>query len=174
MIKEIFIDDLDVFYRLIAEVECGEYFNFDNKNHIDWLNKKISISLNRGVRYFAYYCDEEKPAGYISLLIEDGLEGVPFIGYSCEILQIGIFQEYRRMGLGTELLNYADEFSISSNVNCLYVHTSASNYKVVAFYGKSGFVPLATIPDVFKPNNDGMVCMRKVFKNIVNLNSADS
>jgi hypothetical protein len=40
--------------------------------------------------------------------------------------------------------------------------TYAADYDVIAFYGKNGFIPVATIPDVFGPKAEGNAVLRKV------------
>jgi len=72
MIKEIFENDFDPFFNLMAEVECGNLFDFGNPNHINWPKKRISVHFYRKTRFFAYYLDDGTPVGFAGLLIEEG------------------------------------------------------------------------------------------------------
>ncbi|CAH1056056.1 hypothetical protein PAECIP111894_02209 [Paenibacillus pseudetheri] len=42
--------------------------------------------------------------------------------------------------------------------------TYAEVYDVIAFYGKNGFVPVGTIPDVFGPGAEGNTILRKILR----------
>jgi hypothetical protein len=42
--------------------------------------------------------------------------------------------------------------------------TYGEDYDVIAFYGKSGFIPVAMLPDTYGPHLEGNVFMRKLLK----------
>jgi len=152
----------DIFFKLIAEAECGKHFDINNSNHIAWMKNRINVHFLRGVKFFAYFMKDGTPVGFAALLIEEGLEGVSCSSQKSELLDIAIFPDFRGKGYGSELLNYTEEHSRQSMVYCMYISTYAKKYDVIAFYGKNGFVPVATLPDVHGPNDEGLVYMRKI------------
>ena len=79
-------------------------------------------------------------------------------------LDLGLHPEYRGKGYGTELLQHAEALAREVGVRSLYVSTYARERRVIAFYGKHGLVPVATLPDVHGPDDEGMVYMRKVLR----------
>lgn len=164
MIKEIFEDEFNPFYDLMAEVECGNHFNADNPDHIKWLKKRISIYYYRGTRFFAMFDETGIPLGVCGVLIEEGAEGVNCQAQKSELVAIGISKEHRRKGLGSVLLKYAEDFSKNAGVYCMFMSTYAAAYNVIAYYGKNGYTPVATLPDIHGPGNEGMVYMRKILK----------
>ena len=162
MIKEILENDFEPFYGLMGEIECGSLFEPDNPRHLEWLKKRVSIHYYRGTRFFALLNDENEPLGIVSVLIEEGAQGVKYQAQSSELTAIGIFPQHRRQGLGSVLLKHAEDFSREFGVYTMYMSTYAAAYDVIAFYGKNGYVPVATLPDVHGPGREGIVFMRKI------------
>ncbi len=165
MIREISQDELfKYFYRLAADIECGNHFDFSNPRHEEWLRRKIAVHFYRGAKFFALFLDEGTPVGYAALLIEDKLEDAAFSGQISELLEIGVLEEFRRKGYGKILLEHAEGLSKERGVYCMYIKTWAKDYEVIAFYGRCGFVPVATLPDVYGPGDEGDVYMRKIIR----------
>lgn len=163
MIKELSeVDMNDIFFDLLAEVECGNHFDFKSQKHHEWLKKRISVNFYRGMKFFGYFSKEDVPIGFAAILIDDGPEGVCCFGHSGELMDIAVFPKYRGDGIGSKLLVYVENYCRDKKVSCLYMTTYAKDYKVISFYGKNGFVPVATLPDVHGPNDEGKVFMRKI------------
>jgi GNAT superfamily N-acetyltransferase len=151
------------FYKLVAQVEAGEHFDFSNPRHDAWLKHRISQHLYAGVRFFAVFGKNSKPIGFAGVLISERLENVPF-GRSTELLLIGVLEAYRGRGYGKMLLEHAEKLSHESGAYCMYIATYARDSRNIAFYGHHGYVPVATLPDVNGPDDDGNVYMRKILK----------
>ncbi|WP_176706688.1 GNAT family N-acetyltransferase [Paenibacillus hemerocallicola] len=77
------------------------------------------------------------------------------MGARAELLQIGVSRGCKRSGSGTKLLRHAEEVVRSRWAYCLFIMTYAEDCDVIAFYGKNGFVPVATLPDVYGPGLEG-------------------
>ena len=152
------------FFTLMAEVECGDHFDPSNASHTKWVRKRIAIHYFRGTCFYAYYLDDKTPIGFVAVLIDKGLEDVQCFGQYTELLDIAIFPKYQGKGYGTKLLKHAETVSREADAYCMYISTTATNYDIIAFYGKNGFVPVATMPDVHGPNEEGNVWMRKILK----------
>lgn len=164
MIKEISENQFEPFFGLMAEVECGNHFDASNPNHINWLKKRISIHYYRGTRFFGMFGEDGTPVGFCGVLIEEGAEGVKCQAQKSELIAIGIFKEFRRMGAGSVLLKHAEDFSKEAGVYCMFMSTYAGAYDVIAYYGKNGYAPVAALPDIHGPGNEGIVFMRKILK----------
>ena len=163
MIREVSeAEFIEQFYVLMAEVECGSHFDFSNPQHEEWLHRRISRHYHRGVKFFGYYLDSGKPVGFAGLLAEEKLEGVACFGQTAELLDIGILPEFRGKGYGGELLKYIEEYCRDFGAYCMYTATYARSFDTIAFYGRHGFVPVATLPDVHGPDDEGNVYMRKI------------
>ncbi len=149
------------FLDLFSTVECGEFFNFHNLQHAAWLEERLHVHFARGARAYGSFLENGEPAGFAVLLIEKKLEGAEWSGQSAELLDIALYPQHRGLGCGSELLAFIERTAAAAGVYCLFACTTATDYRVIAFYGKNGFVPVATLPDVNGPGNAGNVFMRK-------------
>jgi GNAT superfamily N-acetyltransferase len=149
------------FNNLVALVEAGNHFSHSNPQHVTWLKKRISRHFYAGVRFFAAFEENDRPIGFAGVLVPERLEGVPF-GRSTELLLIGVQEEYRGQGYGKMLLEHAEKLSRESGAYCMYIATYARDSRNIAFYGHHGYIPVATLPDVNGPGDDGNVYMRKI------------
>ena len=143
----------------MAEIECGHFFDRTNPEHIEWLQNKILKRYGAGSRFYALYADDGTPLGIAGLQVETSLHSEWASG---ELVDIGIFPEHRGRGHGSALLRFIEEQARQENCYCLYIHTYAGDCRVIAFYGKNGYAPVATLPDTNGPGNEGTVWMRKV------------
>ncbi len=164
MIREIHEPEfLDVFFDLMAEVECGRHFDGSKESHVQWLRRRVAVHYFRGTRFFALE-EDGTPIGFAAVLVEPPLDGAPCFAQYSELLDIGLLPEHRGKGHGRRLLAHAEVFARESDAYCLYMATYARNHDRVAFYGKSGFTPVATLPDVFGPGDEGRIYMRKILR----------
>jgi len=161
MIKELNEADFEGFLPLIAEVEHVK-LDVSNSVHKAWLENRLKLLVLRGAKFLAYYNDSKEPIGFISILHEKPPAGIDVLGMRAEVMQIGVFPAFRRKGYGSILLKAGEEFAKSSGAYCLYIMTYAEDYDVIAFYGKNGFVPVASLPDTYGPDLEGNLFMRKV------------
>lgn len=60
-------------------------------------------------------------------------------GPSCYISRFAVLEQFRRTGLGIDLISKAIEIAEGSGCKCALLHSAASNKKMVEFYGKRGF-----------------------------------
>ena len=158
MIRELTQDDvIQIFFDLMIQVESSNKFDKANSRHVEWLKRKIARRFGCGARFYGYFLDEGMPVGLMGVVIEDN----PIItGYS-EVLDLGVYEKYRCTGIGEKLMKHAEELSREASVCCVYVSTYSGDSRVVAFYGKRGYVPVATHPDVHGISHEGQVYMRK-------------
>jgi len=157
MFKEISESEFGPFFNLMAELEVGRHFDPTNDEHVRWLSEKIRRNFARGVRFFAAYEDDGSPRGLVSLYVDDLIAWK--LGY---ITHLGVFSEFRGSGYGSKLLAYAVQQARQAGCYCLYLDTYAGNPRNIEFYAKNGFIPVATIPDMNGPGDEGQVWFRKV------------
>jgi GNAT superfamily N-acetyltransferase len=155
------IDQAEVerhFFGLMAELECGHHFKPEDPEHVDWVRQRISLRFAQGATFHAYLLPDGTPIGLIAVLLDQGPGA--FRG-RLEILDFGFLPGYRGQGYGTELLLHIEHLATEVRAVSLYASTYAREHRVIAFYGRHGLVPVATLPDVHSPGDEGMVYMRK-------------
>lgn len=164
MIKEIKLSQIEPYLDLLAEIEHTQ-LNRNNPNHELWLQNRMRTLHARGAVFYVYedagYKDH---SGIVTLLHDLAPDGIEALGARAEIMQIGVARQSRRSGIGSFLLRHAEQAARARGVYCLFMMTYAEDYDVIAFYGKNGFVPVATLPDVYGPGLEGNVFLRKVLR----------
>ncbi|BBH24505.1 hypothetical protein Back11_58500 [Paenibacillus baekrokdamisoli] len=164
LIRPISETEIEPFLDILAELE---HVNLDrsNPNHEQWLRRKIGSLFSRGTMFFVYQDPlDEQLYGIISVLHEEAPEGISALGARAEVMQMGVSKDSRRRGIGSLLLQHVEKVSRGRGVYCLLMMTYAEDYDVIAFYGKNGFIPVANLPDVYGPNLEGNVFLRKVLR----------
>ncbi|MFZ7132115.1 MAG: GNAT family N-acetyltransferase [Eubacteriales bacterium] len=81
--------------------------------------------------------EDDKSIGQLGLLIEEYCGAT--IGY---VNLCYLVSQYRRKGIGKELIRYAENFFIQSKVFEYHLRVSATNYAAIGFYKKVGMVRL--------------------------------
>ena len=153
---------LDSLYDLVAEVEFGNHFNETDNNQVDLLRNRVNTYFNNGCEVFGYYERETNElTGYIMTLVKRD----PHY-QDCEILEIGVRNEFRRKGYGSELLRFVETHHRNNQVHRIVVQTYAADFKVTHFYGKNGYIPISVIPGTNGPQDEGAIVMRKRFSDI--------
>jgi GNAT superfamily N-acetyltransferase len=152
------------FYELVGLVEAGKFFHPSNPQHKAWLKRQIRGHIGRGVRFFSIFGEEDQPIGFAGLLISERMDSTVPFGRSTELMLIGVLEAYRGRGYGKMLLEYAEELSKETGAYCMYIVTYARDHANIAFYGRNGYIPVATLPDVNGPDDDGNVYMRKIIR----------
>ncbi|MDO3411174.1 GNAT family N-acetyltransferase [Saccharibacillus sp. CPCC 101409] len=162
MLKKIEEYEIEPYLKLLGEVE-HERLDLTDLRHEAWLRRRIHLNYARGAHYIALHDDDNPEAfGIVSVLHEPAPPGIEAWGARAEILQIGVNRSCRRAGIGSRLLAAAERFARDRGVYCLFLMTYGEDYDVIAFYGKNGYIPVASIPDVFGPGTEGNLVLRKV------------
>jgi ribosomal protein S18 acetylase RimI-like enzyme len=149
--------ELANYAALLGEIESGADFDSTNQEHLDFLWKRIAAHQARGAKYVGCGVDSGIPLGVVGVVIDESLFGEK----TAEILDIGIDPDRRRLGLGTALLDYAVNQAKKAGAKTIYARTYAADFKVIAFYGRNGFHPVAVVPDTNGQNDEGTIVMRK-------------
>lgn len=163
MMREIREEAIEPYLDILAEVEHVN-LNRSNPEHEQWLRRRIGTHYRRGAKFYGYQDEAGAAAGIIVMLHEEAPAGIDALGARAEVLDIGVSKQHRRKGIGSILLKHAEAVARSRRAYCMFMMTYAEDYDVIAFYGKNGFVPVATIPDVFGPDLEGTAVLRKVLR----------
>ncbi len=146
------------FLPMIIDLWCGDKYNPQNSQHVEWLDKKIHASfVNFGTAICAY-TDENEPIGYLWYQHDTGMQGVSFSGKDAHIIQMGLYEKFQRQGIGSKLLDEACKRIKKAGGECLYTDTYAANDDSMIFYIKKKFIPVA-----YHPGEDGVHDLGQVY-----------
>ncbi len=153
---------LESLYDLVAEVEFGDHFNKADKSHTDMLGNRVNAYFDNGCEVFGYYeKDTGELTGYIMTVVKRGL-----LSNDCEILEIGVKNQFRGKGYASELLKFVEAHHSKDQLHRIVVQTYAADFEVIHFYGKNGFVPISVISGTNGPLDEGTIVMRKSISDI--------
>ncbi|MCL2461893.1 MAG: GNAT family N-acetyltransferase [Defluviitaleaceae bacterium] len=150
------------FLPIVIDLWCGDKFNAENRQHTEWLDKKIHVTFENFSVALCAYTDEGEPIGFIWYRHDTGMEGVSFSGKDAHIIQIGLYDRFQRQGIGTQLLDEACRMVKEAGGECLYTDTYAGSRDAMAFYVKSNFIPIACQPGENGLNDLGQVYLYRL------------
>jgi ribosomal protein S18 acetylase RimI-like enzyme len=145
------------FLALMSEIEAGSWFDLDNRNHVEWLQRKISRRFGGGGRFYGIYLSDKHSLGLYCLQIE---EHPVHQGYA-EVLDLGVVEDYRRQGYGMKLMKDAEARAKNTDVCTLYVATYVGDEAAIEFYERCGFQKVAELPGLNGPDDHGQMYMLK-------------
>jgi ribosomal protein S18 acetylase RimI-like enzyme len=105
-------------------------------------------------------CEAERVIGFVSLK--------QHTRYSAEIYVMGIQSEAHRKGIGRALINQAEEWLMSREIEYLQVktlgpsHNDESYARTRAFYAAMGFRPLEEFKQIWDEHNPCLVMIKKL------------
>ena len=149
------------FHPLIAEIQCGNHYNPNNEQHVNWLKRKVNSIYSSGGVAICFFSQTGDPAGFLFLIYDSGLEDVQCFGKMASISMFGLYSQYRYKGIGEELLQEAESFIKRNGGECLYVDTYAGSKEAIRSYVKQGFTPVAYHPGVHGLSDQGQVYLYK-------------
>ena len=134
------INDLNAVQELNNSLFELEFNNFDDTLKVGWPFEKD------GKEYFEYMIEneivfvaeaEEKIVGYLAGSI---CEQISYITETfAELDNMCIDDQYRRLGIGTLLINEFKKYCKEKNIQNIKVTASAKNSRAIQFYIKNGF-----------------------------------
>lgn len=103
---------------------------------LDKLNNRINEMLKRGNYQIFVACDGDKVVGYIGcvsyLAFELDNEGM-------KIIALAVSKEYRRKGIGTELLKTAEQWAKENNIEVILLNSGLPREDAHTFYESQGY-----------------------------------
>ena len=134
------INDLNAVQELNNSLFELEFNNFDDTLKVGWPFEKD------GKEYFEYMIEneivfvaeaEEKIVGYLAGSI---CEQISYITETfAELDNMCIDDQYRRLGIGTLLINEFKKYCKEKNIQNIKVTASTKNSRAIQFYIKNGF-----------------------------------
>ena len=116
--------------RDILEYDLGYNCEFDS------LKKRVDEMMNRGNYQIFVACDGDKVVGYIGyvnyLAFELENEGM-------KIIALAVSKEYRRKGIGTQLLKTAEQWAKENNVEVVLLNSGLPREDAHTFYESQGY-----------------------------------
>lgn len=103
---------------------------------LDKLNNRINEMQKRGNYQIFVACDGDKVVGYIGC--------VSFLAFELEnegmkIIALAVSKEYRRKGIGTELLKTAEQWAKENNIEVILLNSGLPREHAHAFYESQGY-----------------------------------
>jgi ribosomal protein S18 acetylase RimI-like enzyme len=145
------------FFPLLAELWYGDQYDPDNQQHVQWIQKKIHATFELFSTALCAYTDHNEPMGFLWYRHDTGLEGVALSGKDAHIISFGLFNEFKRQGVGTALVDEACKRIKQNGGECLYTDAHAANDNAMVFYIKRQFVPVALLPGLNGSDGEGQV-----------------
>lgn len=103
---------------------------------LDKLNNRINEMLKRGNYQIFVACDGDKVVGYIGcvsyLAFELEKEGM-------KIIALAVSKEYRRKGIGTQLLKTAEQWAKENNIEVILLNSGLPREDAHTFYESQGY-----------------------------------
>lgn len=140
LIRKARLEDLVAIQRLNNNLFELEFNNFDDTLKLGWPFEK------EGKEYFKSMIEneivliaqiDEKIIGYLAGSI---CEQISYIKETfAELDNMCIYDEYRRYGIGTLLINEFKKYCKEKNIHNIKVTASAKNSRAIQFYMKNGF-----------------------------------
>ena len=101
------------------------------------LNKRIDEMIKRGNYQIFVACDDDKVVGFIGcvsyLAFELDNEGM-------KIIALAVSKEYRRKGIGTELLKTAEYWAKENSIEVVLLNSGLQRADAHAFYETQGYL----------------------------------
>lgn len=103
---------------------------------LDKLNTRVNEMLKRGNYQIFVACDGDKVVGYIGC--------VSYLAFELEnegmkIIALAVSKEYRRKGIGTQLLKTAEQWAKENNIEVILLNSGLPREDAHAFYESQGY-----------------------------------
>jgi len=140
LIRRANIDDLENIQKLNQKLFEMEHAKYDDSLNLTWtlgeLGKEYFTKMITIEKTFVA-CDEEKIIGYLAGSVRIKLTYIT--SKVAELENTYVENEYRRQGIGTELINEFKKCCKDEKVESIIVTASSSNDNAISFYKKNGF-----------------------------------
>ncbi len=117
-----------------------------------WSVKSISTELSNPLSLWIVAMDGENLAGYV------GSQSV--MGWA-DMMNLAVHPDYRRMGVGENLIAYLVSGLKEKDVTCLTLEVRASNEPAIRLYTKLGFTEVGRRPGYYHNPKEDALILRK-------------
>ena len=84
-------------------------------------------------------CIKECPNPMVYTFSDTTCDFLQNAGKSFYISRFAVLEQFRKTGLGIDLISRAVEYARENGAECILLHSAATNKNMVEFYGKRGF-----------------------------------
>ena len=120
-----------------------------------WSVNSIAMELNNPLSLWIVAVDAEKLVGYV------GSQSV--LGWA-DMMNLAVAPEYRRNGIGAELVTQLISRLQKNDVTCLTLEVRVSNSSAIALYKRMGFVEVGRRPNYYHNPKEDALILRKEWK----------
>ena len=117
-----------------------------------WSVKSISTELSNPLSLWIVAMDGENLAGYV------GSQSV--MGWA-DMMNLAVHPDYRRMGIGENLIAYLVSGLKEKDVTCLTLEVRVSNEPAIRLYTKLGFTEVGRRPGYYHNPKEDALILRK-------------
>jgi ribosomal protein S18 acetylase RimI-like enzyme len=125
----------------IFELKVKEFYDVFEKKQME----ELFQPYKENTRYFSYHNQNGHEIGVISI-------GKQEWNNVCRIWDIYIQSQFQKLGIGSELVKYAEKLAVEWKCRAIVVECQSSNFPAIKFYMKNGFT-LAGF-DLYNYSND--------------------
>ena len=93
------------------------------------------------------------------IVVEEDSKGVG------HVITIDVRAEARRSGVGTQLMNLAEDRLRTSGCHAVFLETAVDNISALSFYKRHGYSVLKTIPRYYQNNIDALLLGKRLLPN---------
>lgn len=141
-------------YRFLGVKDTEKIFNLESESFSDGWNESQLISAFNSGRYFSIGAIENE-------------EVVSFIGFSvsidtADIETVCTRKEFRKRGLGSELILRAENFLKEKNVTKLFLEVRESNVSAISLYSKNGFNKISVRKKYYSDGEDAIIMQKEI------------
>ena len=143
-------------YLLMDETHVVPIAELEKRCFSDpWSVNSISSELNNPLSLWVVAMDGQALVGYV------GSQTV--LGWA-DMMNLAVSPEYRRQGVGEELVKRLMSHLCSKEVSCLTLEVRASNDPAITLYSKLGFAEVGRRPNYYHNPKEDALILRKEFE----------
>lgn len=166
MIRKATLEDINSIMQIVQEtiVEMRSY------NNTQWDENYPKVSnfiddINKGE---LYVIDEDGELGGFACINKDEPEEYKDLAWKLDttalvIHRMAVNPKFRRKGIGTKLINFADELALKENIKLLKTDTYSLNTKMQGLFEKCGYTFVGEIS--FLKKERSFYCYDKLINN---------
>lgn len=157
-IRELSQTQAEAYLDVIGEAEMGRFYKPSEEDHRSWIRVTMGRYFAQDARFFGAFAEDGEPLGYAALLVDD----TPGFRCKAELISFGMALAHRRKGAGSKLIDHITEVCQDLGLYCIITSTYAGDAGAIAFYCRNGFTPVALLPGVYGPRDEGQLYLRKL------------
>jgi ribosomal protein S18 acetylase RimI-like enzyme len=125
--------DLGIIIEFMHQLYDHENISFNEKETHDLLETLLNnVTYGKAFLILA----DNSPAGYMIITFGYSIE---YKGRNALIDELFIADDFRRKGIGTKALRFAEKFCKKSEIKVIHLEVNKINYAAVSVYRKAGF-----------------------------------